>query len=524
MRRWVALISALALAAGPVGVAAQQNTTADPTQKLNEPVTLSDCVAQIPGGDPYPYSVAAIKKALTGKGREVKVLVVDNAFYGYDISDNADPNQPVRVASKNFPSDFFSEEGSQDDFSPFVGTTNPPAEELDPAAPPIESHGTLVTGIVLGGMYDDSPTSESTPPSARSLLVYRDNETKPWIKISFLIIRYGPGVQSDPIETLNSLGVRADSMSIVNMSLAKALTGAEDIPELNDKQSLIVTSAGNSGLKLSRSPSSGVAAIPAALADDGRILVVASHDGDGRLSKFSNYGRLVNIAAPGCKIKSWMSGKSDPTPSSGTSMATAVVTFAAALVSSQWSESAGAIAIRNRILSSARYNPVLQRCAKLTDSPAASDPQAYCVKDGAMLDITAAASVARDFIEYDECGGAAAAPCRPTIAFGTLQQQAQPLLSCIGDDERANKLAYQGLTKNGAAKRISPDTFLIDWEPAFRVGDQPLSSKLCTVPAGSDAEILFQAEKPRSDPRTPADTELRHIRLKDLRRLVIRAI
>lgn len=533
MRSCATTFLALALIASPPPALAQNEPAADTTRKLNEPLEKAKCVSQVLGGDPYPFSVGAVGKALIRPRHEVNLLVVDNAFYGYDLSDEAQtPDDPVRVSSKNFPSAFFSERGGQNDFSPFVEETNAPAvPPPDPSSPLIDFHGTLITGIVLGGMYDDNQAPQAsnlTKPSVRSLLVNANDPSKSWLQVSFLILDYGDGASSDPINALNRIGASADEMSIINMSLAKALSGSENSSALNDRQSLIVTAAGNSGQRLSRSQLTGVVAMPAALTDTSRLLVVASHDADGRLSTFSNYGRLVNIAAPGCEIKSWSTGDAEARSASGTSMATAIVSFAAALVRSQWPADPSAIAIRNRILSSARYNPLLDRCYRLpplqSGPPVAAPP--YCVRDGAMLDITAAVSIGRDLVEYDECGSPAPAGCKPTLALGNLEEQpTSPFRDCLLDEEIPTKMVSGGLSRNGAAKRIDQDSFLIDWEGGNSVGEAVLNSKTCTLPPGSgDFEFLFRVKGPQPDSRSMESPDPRHIRLKDLNRLVIRAI
>jgi hypothetical protein len=427
------------------------------------------------------------------------------------------------VPSKNFPDAFFVV-GPNDEFDPSFATNNSPAEEPDNSGPVIDwakGHGTHVAGIILGGMYDDNEEPEGSnvkKPNARTLLLDKNSE-KSWLHISFLTISYGSDAPAeDPVTKLNDIAEDVDKIPIVNMSLAKELTGAEDNRQLTAKNPLIVTSAGNSGLRLGRSrDGGGVAALPASLRDDGRILVVASHDANGKLSEFSNFGRLVNIAAPGCQIKSWIDGNMDAVPLSGTSMATAIVTFAAALVRSQWKPRLGAAAIRNRILASAQYIPALQRCFRVV-----RENQGYCVKDGAMLDIPAAVNVSRDLIEFDECGSATA-PCKPTIALGTVERP-EPLLSCMADDDLSSTLNYQDLSFNSAFKRVEPGKFLVQYESGWQVGEEQLNTKpqLCDLTSVGDAEINFVVEGPQLDGRSVASSEPKRIPVKNLIRLVTR--
>lgn len=179
----------------------------------------------------------------------------------------------------------------------------------------------------------------------------------------------------------------------------------------------------------------GILALPGQIEPNERLLIVGSHDADGKISHFSNYGDRVTIAAPGCQIASWTDGESKPQALSGTSMSTAVVSFAAALLNSQWETESGA-ELQHRLIVSARFEPRLSQCGRaraLTRKP--SDPQ-ECIDHGAKLDIEAATLVIRDLIEYRQCSDEAGKVCLTKIEVGTLSSISPSFIECTGDSGR----------------------------------------------------------------------------------------
>jgi hypothetical protein len=307
MRAAISLMCAVAL--GFHAPALPQPVPDKATKLLNDPLIETECVSEAQGVESrrYPFSVSAIQRALDIAGvqsRElVHVLVVDNNFYGYRTNESG--GGPPRLSSRNFPKDFFEQHGDvvTDDFAPWVGSEDP--EVASPPADLVARHGTHVAGIVLGGMYDDENPPEDAnlqKPSARGLLLDSPNSNKTWLRISFLKVRYGTDSPADdPVTRLANLDTPfLATQKIVNMSLGRALSGSEGIQPLPERErlpSLIVTSAGNSGRELTLD-GSGVRAVPAILDDDGRMLVVASHDANGQLSRFSNYGMPVTSPRP----------------------------------------------------------------------------------------------------------------------------------------------------------------------------------------------------------------------------------
>nr|QQZ48885.1 S8 family serine peptidase [Phenylobacterium glaciei] len=97
---------------------------------------------------------------------------------------------------------------------------------------------------------------------------------------------------------------------------------------------LFVVAAGNKGDDLNLNGKRWLPAVNGAN-NFANVLTVASVDADGQLSKFSNRGdAAVDIAAPGCRIASWLDADSEEVPLSGTSQAAPIVSFAAALLKS----------------------------------------------------------------------------------------------------------------------------------------------------------------------------------------------
>jgi hypothetical protein len=282
------------------------------------------------------------------------------------------------------------------------------------------------------------------------------------------------------------------------MSLGRTLTAAQTPTPLDlSAPVLVVASAGNSRSELGPG---ALEAVPATTPDSrDRILVVASHDADGRLSDFSNYGEPVSIAAPGCQIKSWTDGDGDAVAWSGTSMAAANVTFAAALLRSRWDPVRGGPALKNRLLSSARLDPKLLWCSKLSPRDETKVDR-YCVKNGGMLDIEAALLTTRDLIEYvdPDCSLDAGPACPVKRAIGKITKIPASISECVGFSIH-QKVRYEGFTRNGAIKRLDATRFVVQYEKGSDVGAEPLQSKICPRAANDQQQVEFTAFGPQLD-------------------------
>ncbi|OGK51637.1 hypothetical protein A3B02_00685 [Candidatus Roizmanbacteria bacterium RIFCSPLOWO2_01_FULL_42_14] len=130
---------------------------------------------------------------------------------------------------------------------------------------------------------------------------------------------------------------------VINLSLggsAKSTTLENAVKYAWNHNAVVVAAAGNSGRSSKLYPAAYTNAI-----------AVAATDSQDRKAYFSQYGRWVDIAAPGVNIYSTWTGDGY-TYASGTSMATPEVSAAAALVwSTQYGTSSSAV--RNRLESTA---------------------------------------------------------------------------------------------------------------------------------------------------------------------------
>lgn len=468
--------------------------------EFERPVESSSCVSGPSDRYPnYPFSVERLTQALKINGTSpetVHVLVVDNGFLGYRfvIPKNEGPSF---IESNNFSPSFF--DVLRDGFLPYFDASDAPLRPRD--ADPMNGHGTYIGGIILGGMYQKGEPRAGganlmAPDVRRLLLDNPDADTraaKPWLKIRYVPLGYGPlGASIDPLDKLRG-ALEKDggaNITIVNMSLARILPSFSTpytLPAGVKQQMLVVLAAGNATMQLE--PSLG--ALPARLEESEQLLIVGSHDADGKLSYFSNYGESVALAAPGCQIKSWLDGDGAAQALSGTSMSTAVVSFAAALLRSQWDTSLGA-ALRHRLLVSARYEPRLAECDRAASQTKIDTDPRECVDHGAMLDIEAAVIMRKDLIEYEDCPDQPGKNCTKHELVGSLSAMPQSLLRCLHLNGFPG-MTYFGLTKNAAIKRIADGSFAIVIEPGHGVGRVPLRWSSCpSADADSSDTIRFR--------------------------------
>lgn len=197
-----------------------------------------------------------------------------------------------------------------------------------------DTHGTHIAGIIAASA--DSYGIRGVAPNVKIL--------------PLKFIQDGEGYTSDAIDAIEyakQMGVK-----IINCSFG----GTEDNQALKDEMAnsdiLFVCAAGNNSSDLSLNP-----IYPAAF-DLPNVLSVAAVDNTGALASFSNYGQIVDVAAPGASI---LSTTPDNTYNymSGTSAAAAFVTGTAALVKSS-SMDMTAAQIASRIKNSSKTLPQLQ--------------------------------------------------------------------------------------------------------------------------------------------------------------------
>lgn len=143
------------------------------------------------------------------------------------------------------------------------------------------------------------------------------------------VFQGGVAYTSDIIEAIAY--AEAQGAKIANCSWGSRYDNPALEEAIANSNMLFVCATGNSLYNLDDYP-----VYPASLSKTlDNVISVASIDQDGRLSRYSNYGpNSVNLAAPGRDIIStWING--EYTTTSGTSMAAAYVSGAAALVAAQ---------------------------------------------------------------------------------------------------------------------------------------------------------------------------------------------
>lgn len=333
-----------------------------------------------PGDDPngtYPFKASEVSAAylftrqqLDTSVAPVTAVVVDNGFFGVPC----DPMRcPVmagdRVADvSRFPRKLFDtlQFDPRSGFGPVLSGTKinplnywnrkPDGRYFGSAdVDAVSGHGTHVAGLVIGG------------PRFETFRAAFDGEAnKSWLKLVIANLANGrdvllPGMDRDLADMLGAI----EGRRIVNMSVAFNARPGSIIGNtirdaiLQDSGSLFVVAAGNDGGNLE---GDNLDLYPANLGGvDNNVITVASADGlaDGRLalSSFTNRSaRYVDIAAPGCRILSWLDGQQPAAEVSGTSQATPIVSFAAAMLSSLWQASPQRI--KSRLLYSGDLLPL----------------------------------------------------------------------------------------------------------------------------------------------------------------------
>jgi len=306
-----------------------------------------DVVARIRNS--YPFEPATLFAAYEWTRnlripRIVRVMIVDNGFWGVPPCDGPscldEAGQPI--LAEPFPRLVFATDDYVGDIAPqSLGLVEPinymnklAAGEIDA----VRGHGTHVAGLALGG-----------PTLMRSMLGLPNDS---WAKLS--IINLAPGGRTFPSGAdqgfYMALNVpdRIFQPDVVNMSFAlkgdRATALRQALLPRDDEKTLFVAAAGNDG-----APLEDVGEFPASLGGptSRNVMTVAAIDADGRISSFSSWsGDGVDIAAPGCRIGSWLKGDGKVVPASGTSQAAPFVSFAAAAVRSLWEAPAALVKAR----------------------------------------------------------------------------------------------------------------------------------------------------------------------------------
>jgi subtilisin len=206
-------------------------------------------------------------------------------------------------------------------------------------------HGTKVAGVAAA--KDDSQGTVGVAPGARLWAVK-------------VLDRNGQGFTSDIMKGVDYVTDHKDEIDTANLSLGG--TGTDEALHTAIKNSVAagvtyVVAAGNDNVD-------AASQIPASYSEVITVSAIADSDGkcggqgpstsygsDDTLATFSNYGSVVDLAAPGVSIFTTYKGGSYGSSFSGTSASTPFVTGAAALYKSTHSGATPAD-IRNALLSS----------------------------------------------------------------------------------------------------------------------------------------------------------------------------
>jgi subtilisin family serine protease len=325
------------------------------------------------GSLPYPFDPNEValaygfaRTASPASVNRVTVVTVDNGFFGAPCGPGGCPEMEddhVR-SSPRFPREFFDTEqfGERDGFGPVItGLLIEPLNYRNKSPSgvryraadvnPETGHGTHVAGLTLGG-----------PLFLHHRAAFLGTDGKPWLNLVVVNIAAG---QTDLLpgsdRNLSDLLYGIAGNKVINMSIAfdgrldRGISATLGRTIGGDPSSLFVAAAGNEGGNLNfASREFYPARFGGSQGNFGNVVTVAAIDGPidnvEKLSTFSNYSAdYVDIAAPGCKIKSWLDANQPEAPVSGTSQAAPLVTFGATLLRSVW-YGATPTKIKNRLL------------------------------------------------------------------------------------------------------------------------------------------------------------------------------
>ncbi len=346
------LANALDIAIGAIGENYEieyERTVPPPTARVTTavdasnggPTTFPPCTSKVAPYD--PQRVAAyydLALGFAGKRDKVVVWVFDNGFYGQ----NTDRTPEWSAA---YPEEFFADWSGQDGrtgpaYKVDGNTVYPSNYAYVPTPTLLSGHGTHVAGLAMGG-----PGFQPY----RSRFYLNSKNPKPeeaWLRLGVINLARGSntligGSQKEVASLLKDDAVGKYHGRIVNLSLVYEEAEDANIPSTFTvlyarSRDLFVVAAGNDGKPLI------LTQYPAKLGGPGarNVITVAAHNDEDspQLTSFSNWGPTVDLAAPGCSVSSWISMDPAQKPLSGTSQATPLVTFTAALLRSlddeQW--------------------------------------------------------------------------------------------------------------------------------------------------------------------------------------------
>lgn len=357
--------------APPVPVAATQPPQALPILSLSNVEAEAACKTQMQSSS-HPYDLGLLLDLMAMNRKldftlvaPVAVMVADSGIEGAGSGIFS-----MQVLSKRRHTDFKTH---ADSIAPQV---------LNAKA---KSHGTIVASVALGG-----PIFSRVSPSAQ-----------PRIQLGIQRIYFTPVSQQssdqDGVTANTSLfdeliktAENTEAM-IVNLSLRSTvpIPAIETNARNNSSRLLFVTAAGNQGKQLGRDGGTDVEATYPALnggLSEQRVITVMALDGQGKRATFSNWGEsYVDIAAPGCNVPAlaWDKelGRFVATMESGTSLATPLVSFAAALVRSESNGEFSPALIKRRLLVSADLAPETPLLQEVSDGRKLNIPKAVAIRN-----------------------------------------------------------------------------------------------------------------------------------------------
>ena len=212
--------------------------------------------------------------------------------------------------------------------------------------PGTRAHGTMMASLILGG------------PKLANQWLYSDANAI----IKLKVVNFSSKVP-DTIEDASKLPEAIDYLAgkgalIINMSLANWQNLKLLHDTVNDHADILfVAAAGNAkqgpGVNLTFNEFFPARYGGTAGANKRNVLTVAAHDLNGKLAPFSNYSSLyVDLSAPGCAVEA-RDDQGRIALDDGTSPATAVTSFAAALTASLGLRDAQRL--KNRLVASTDY-------------------------------------------------------------------------------------------------------------------------------------------------------------------------
>ena len=171
------------------------------------------------------------------------------------------------------------------------------------------------------------------------------------MKLNAQTAPYGIHVSTVPTALNYARRIRA---SVVNLSVVTGATSEPLEDAIRASTALIIAAAGNN-----HDTPETIGVFPPALSSyREKFIVVGAHDWNKKLTAFSNFGRSVDILAPGCAVPLVDKAGDPPRLVSGTSFAAPFVTQTASMLRAlSFSESPSVV--RARILASGRFIPAL---------------------------------------------------------------------------------------------------------------------------------------------------------------------